>query len=373
MAQQGQVFKLKGNGRNGKAVWAYRHRLNGRGSKRPQVGGFATRAEAQEALRRTLGRLRPGGRAATLTLAELVHEYLEVHEAEPTTIAKLRWLLTKATSTLGELRVVDLRPEQVCAWRASLPEGSRFAATQALRQVLNRAVAWELIDFNPAKRGVENPSPRSQEKRPFESWSEIDAVAEQLGPLFGPMVVFAAATGLRPAELFALEQRDVDLAAGVVYVRRAFAYGRLKKPKTRRSRRAVPLQAIALEALRQLPRSTNPLLFPARRGGYIDLRNFRRRHWKPAQIAAEIDPLRQPYDLRHTYATFALRAGVSIFDLSRFMGASLAMIDRHYGHLARDGREHAVTLLDSLAAEQAAWTPGGRHHLRRKATQQERS
>ena len=32
------------------------------------------------------------------------------------------------------------------------------------------------------------------------------------------------------------------------------------------------------------------------------------------------------------------------------MGASLTMIDRHYGHLARDGREHAIQLLDSLNA-----------------------
>jgi len=30
------------------------------------------------------------------------------------------------------------------------------------------------------------------------------------------------------------------------------------------------------------------------------------------------------------------------------MGAWLTMIDRHYGHLARDGREHAIRLLDSL-------------------------
>jgi integrase len=185
---------------------------------------------------------------------------------------------------LGELRLVDLRPEQVCAWRASLPEGSRVAAPQALRQVLNRAVAWELIDFNPAKRGVDNPKPRSQEKHPFESWAEIEAVAAQLGPVYGPMVVFAAATGLRPVELFALEQRDVDLAAGVVYVRRAFAYGRLKKTKTRRSLRAVPLQAIALEALDRLQRSANPLLFPAPRGGYTDLRNFR-----AAQVEASAD------------------------------------------------------------------------------------
>ncbi len=52
---------------------------------------------------------------------------------------------------------------------------------------------------------------------------------------------------------------------------------------------------------------------------------------------------------RHTFATFALRAGISTFDLSRYMGASLTMIDRHYGHLARDGRDHAINLLDSYS------------------------
>ena len=33
------------------------------------------------------------------------------------------------------------------------------------------------------------------------------------------------------------------------------------------------------------------------------------------------------------------------------------MIDRHYGHLARDGREHAIRLLDTLnAPETKLWT-----------------
>jgi len=84
-------------------------------------------------------------------------------------------------------------------------------------------------------------------------------------------------------------------------------------------------------------------------------------------------PIRRPYDLRHTYATFALRAGISIFDLSRFMGASLAMIDKHYGHLARDGREHAVTLLDGYARDSAAWTPDGRGNRSRKPARREPS
>jgi integrase len=83
-----------------------------------------------------------------------------------------------------------------------------------------------------------------------------------------------------------------------------------------------------------------------------------------AQIGAGITPLRRVYDLRHTFATFALRAGISTFELSRYMGASLTMTDRHYGHLARDGREHAIKLLDTFTgayrvdvhAVDAAWT-----------------
>jgi hypothetical protein len=46
------------------------------------------------------------------------------------------------------------------------------------------------------------------------------------------------------------------------------------------------------------------------------------------------------------------------------MGASLTMIDRHYGHLARDGRDHAINLLDAYTGSEnvdvhgvdAAWT-----------------
>jgi integrase len=142
-------------------------------------------------------------------------------------------------------------------------------------------------------------------------------------------------------------------------VRRAYANGRLKHTKTRLSTRAVPLQAKALEALDQMPASDNPILFPNARGGRIDFRIFGRKHWRAAQTKAGIEPVRCLYDLRHTYATFALRAGIPVFAVSRFMGTSIAMIDRHYGHLAHDSREHAVSLLDALAYERAvdaAWT-----------------
>ena len=80
----------------------------------------------------------------------------------------------------------------------------------------------------------------------------------------------------------------------------------------------MPLQATARAALDQLlPREESPLLFPNARGGHLDFRNFNRRHWKPVQKGVGIEPLRDLYDLRHTYATFALRAGIPVFALSR--------------------------------------------------------
>jgi hypothetical protein len=155
MWQRGQVFKLKAKGRDGQPL-SYRYRLQGRGSVRPQVGGCATRAEALMALEKVLGQLGPGGRAATMTVGELVDEYLEMHQGEPVTLAKLGWLLGKATAAFGEVRLAELSPKDVYAWRLTIPEGHRFEATQALRQVLSRAVVWGLIDSNPAKRGVPN-------------------------------------------------------------------------------------------------------------------------------------------------------------------------------------------------------------------------
>jgi hypothetical protein len=60
-------------------------------------------------------------------------------------------------------------------------------ATQALREVLARAVVWGMIDVNPAKLGVDNPLPRRREQRPFESWAELAAVAANLASRYRPM------------------------------------------------------------------------------------------------------------------------------------------------------------------------------------------
>jgi len=58
---------------------------------------------------------------------------------------------------------------------------------------------------------------------------------------------------------------------------------------------------------------------------------------------------RGPYQLRHTFATEALAAGLSIFEPARVMGTSVKMIDCTYGHLARDSEQAIRARLEARA------------------------
>ena len=141
-------------------------------------------------------------------------------------------------------------------------------------------------------------------------------------------------TGLRPEELFALERRHLDLDAGVLAVERVYSQGVLKDcRKSSRQRRRVPLRQRVVEAFKaQPPRLDTPLVFPAARGGHIDLEKFRYRVWAPALRSAGLDH-RRVYDCRHTFATWAIAGNVQLFYLARIMGTSVAQIDQTYGHL----------------------------------------
>src|SRR3954454_9844509 len=140
----------------------------GRDSKCLQRGGFASPDTARTALERAVQRAeRRRLHWRSLTLSELADEYLAQHDAQPETTAKLRWLLSKSISVFGTRPIVDLQAREIARWRMALPAGHRFEATQALRQVLARAIAWGLLEANPAKVGVDNPPPKRREMLPL--------------------------------------------------------------------------------------------------------------------------------------------------------------------------------------------------------------
>ena len=319
--------------------------------RRPHQAGFATKTEARRWFAENVApRLDRGAPSPEISFERFCEIYLE--RWGPTVADSTRRTLTEWLAPAREqfgswtLRELEGGAADIARWRAGFGDRKRHRVTRGLRQARGAARRWGYIGQNPAIEAGSNPQPEFEEVDPFTA-EEIDAIAEELGRGSGALVTFAAETGLRTNEWTALERRDVDRSGLAVMVRRRYARGRATPyPKTARR---VPLSARALAAVESLPpRLDTALLFPAAEGGPIELNNWRRREWHPALEAAGLRQ-RGPYQLRHTFATEALAAGVSIFELARVMGASVRTIDRHYGHQARNSDDAIRARLNARA------------------------
>jgi integrase len=225
-------------------------------------------------------------------------------------------------------------------------------AASTARLNTGAAVRWRYMSANPAQEAGSNRQPAPRPVRAFAP-AEVEAISAELSPIYAPLPTFAAATGLRPEEWQATERRDVDRGERVLSVCRTVSSGKvveLPRPPAAavrcRSPGALWTRSTALPA-----RLDTPRLFPAPGGGLTNLDNFRRREWGPAIEASGVPTPARIYDLRSTFASTALAAGVSVFQLARIMGTSVRMIEPQYGALLDDAGAEIAGRLDAFDAE----------------------
>ena len=220
--------------------------------------------------------------------------------------------------------------------RAGVPAGARGAASGGATWSRTRRSSPGRI-----RRRRRGASRRSR-------LAEVDALATELGPVYGPMIRFAAATGMRPEEWLALERQDVDRGRASPMSR-----GRTSRAARRRTaRRRLGARGAAVAR----GRSRRWTTFRAARHAARVLRPPRRRTSTSATSGAAngSQRSRRPgsrsrriYDLRSTFASNALAAGVSVFELARIMGTSVRMIERHYGALLQGSGDAIRAKLDA--------------------------
>jgi integrase len=76
-----------------------------------------------------------------------------------------------------------------------------------------------------------------------------------------------------------------------------------------------------------------------------------RRHLDPTPKGEpSLVPCPRPYDLRHSYAAWMLAAGVPAYDVARYMGTSVRMLDLTDGHLVQGSEDVARRRLDGFAS-----------------------
>lgn len=134
--------------------------------------------------------------------------------------------------------------------------------------LFNAAVEDELIERNPFRGLGQRTKGRSDERPPTgDELARLLAACSALkeyAPTMRALITFAAYTGLRPGELFALEWADVDFDAMRIQVRRRLYRGRLDTPKSNHPRE-VALTPPARDAILGLPR-VDALVFHGKRG-----------------------------------------------------------------------------------------------------------
>ena len=203
-------------------------------------------------------------------------------------------------------------------------------ARDTLRQVLNEALELRYIKENPAtdkyvlpKREIYPTDHNGDWLTSFEEHDEF--IARIDNELFQTVAVLGLSLGLRKGEIFGLDWDDIDFERRLVHVQRTYVLEgdghTLMPPKTRKSNRYIPLRKKSARWLYALyERRGKPI-------GAICV-NYRGDRANP-RVATHrwLEYIRKhhlPYvtilNMRHSFATACLMAGMEISKVSRYLG-----------------------------------------------------
>lgn len=266
----------------------------------------------------------------------------------------VRLLNTHILPAFKERCMEDIREFELVKWQNSLRENGLAPATcnrvlSLMKYLFNCATRWGVLphDKNPAVEVTPFPDNGARER--FLTSEEAGALLRELDKRGEQPAALAVKlllhTGARKNEILGARWEDVDME------RRILTVPLSKSGKTRH----IPLSDEALKVLRRLSRAS-AWLFPSPRGEghFSDLYYF----WKEVRQSLGLEDVRI-HDLRHSFASFLVGAGRSLYEVQKILGHYDPKVTMRYAHLSHASLVEAANAVGTAVREGNGEKAGG--------------
>ena len=276
------------------------------------------------------------------TLADFIHEHYLPYIKQCKRSWKTSWSIAKThiLPQFGKYHLDELTQQMVLNYHHHLVQKGYASASVnrvliTVRYMFNLAKQWEISgsDKNPAK-GIalfeENKCERYLSSK--EAQCLIQAIQSSENKQLKYIVTLLLLTGCRKRELLDAQWAHFDLE------RRSWRIPTSKSGKPRH----VPLSDSVLTLLSQVPRFEGcPYVVPNPQTKLPFKTVFH--SWDSARKLAGLHDLRM-HDLRHSFASFLINSGRSLYEVQNILGHSQSKTTQRYAHLSHS------TLLDATNA-----------------------
>ena len=255
------------------------------------------------------------------------------------TLINNRMLKLWGTKRMDEFRPGDLLEFQSALVNQGFKPGSVNRVMALVKHIFNLAERWEVIDRAPTKNVSKLADNGAKER--FLTHQELEALLKEIknckSSVVPDIIEFLVLTGARKSEATHLPWSEIDMQECIWTLP-----PERNKGKTRK---IIPISQGAMDILKRRQGNGSDYVFPNPETGLP--MKYIYGTWDRIRRKAGLPDVRI-HDLRHSYASFLVNSGRSLYEVQKLLGHADISTTQRYAHLTKDTLQEATEIVSKL-------------------------